>query len=81
MVKQAIKTCICGQAVDFPEGEVKYICRCGAVWELGEEGYWFTEMALAPKATKPVDILPRSEKYAAYPKSKPKSKRKKGRRC
>jgi len=79
MVKQAIKTCICGQALNLPEGEVKYVCRCGAVWNLGEEGYWFTETVLAPKGTKPANILPKSEKYATYPKSK--RKRKKGRRC
>lgn len=43
MVKQAIQTCICGQTMDFPEGEVKAICPCGAVWECRPEGYWYTE--------------------------------------
>ncbi|HBV87054.1 MAG TPA: hypothetical protein DEF42_10475 [Desulfosporosinus sp.] len=78
MVKQAIKTCICGHALSFPEGEVKYICRCGAVWNLGEEGYWLTETTFAPKSTKPAKILSREKKYSTYPRSK--RKRKKGRR-
>jgi len=44
MVKQALsRTCICGQTMSFPEGQIKAKClteNCGANWELGAEGFW-----------------------------------------
>lgn len=88
MVKQAsIQTCICGQAVKFPEGEIKTTCcQCGAIWECGTEGYWYTEIPstapFAPILAKPVvcSVKSREQKYANYPKSRRK-KRKAGKRC
>ena len=44
MVKQeSSQTCICGQTMSFPEGQIKAECStngCGANWELGPEGFW-----------------------------------------
>lgn len=40
VVKQPCMKCLCGQALQFPEGQIKTNCRCGAVWELGIEGFW-----------------------------------------
>lgn len=97
MIKQsAAVTCVCGQAITFPEGEVKTQCACGAVWECGIEGYWYTEIPawhtdkpVTPYAPilakpKPVSVKTRKERYCNYPKAKRKKRkkqRKAGRKC
>lgn len=90
MIKQSADvTCLCGQAVRFPEGEVKTQCACGAVWECGTEGYWYTELPIAPYVPilakpKPVSVKTRKERYCNYPKAKGKKRkkqRKAGRKC
>ena len=54
VVKQAqSQTCTCGQALTFPEGEVKLICKCGSIWEIDNGGFWFTQTVLAPFVAKP----------------------------
>lgn len=40
VVKQAPIRCQCGQAMVFPEAEIKTRCRCGTVWEVGLDGCW-----------------------------------------
>lgn len=42
LLKQATQTCFCGLPMEFPEGEIRAKCLCGAVWILGQEGYWYT---------------------------------------
>ena len=48
MVKQMLVKCICGQALDFPEGQIKTKCNCGAAWECGDEGYWYCVKSVVP---------------------------------
>jgi len=86
MLKQVTQTCICGQAMKFPEGEIKAKCSCGAHWELGPEGYWYTQSmttTFTPILTSPV-VSPgksRSDRYRNYPKNRQKKKgRKAGRK-
>lgn len=44
LLKQAlIQTCRCGSPMQFPEGEVKSSCSCGAVWEIDNGGCWFIQ--------------------------------------
>lgn len=76
MQKQTLRTCICGQPLNLPEGEVRYECKtkgCHAVWEIDNGGYWFTNLIL-----KFAPIRARAERYNNYPKSK---RRKKAGRC
>ena len=44
MLKQALsQTCVCGEAMHFPEGQIRAKCPtigCRANWELGPEGFW-----------------------------------------
>lgn len=79
MVKQASTvTCTCGQPIEFPEGEIKFVHDCGAVWVCGPEGFWYTEVPeLAPILAKPkaVKVYLREQKYANYPKSRRKKRR------
>lgn len=72
MVKQATQTCTCGQAIIPPEGEIKTTCSCGAVWQIDNGGYWFTQTLIAPfvARTKPNHY----EKYM-------KKRRKAGKKC
>ena len=58
MVKQASQTCKCSKLMEFPEGEVKTVCKCGAVWELGVFGYWYVKV--------PGPLLPRHHKPSHY---------------
>lgn len=47
MVKQALSLqCACGQAVTFPEGEIKFYCKCGTAWEIGIEWFWYTNLTI-----------------------------------
>ncbi len=74
VTKQAqSQTCTCGQALIFPEGEVKLVCKCGAVWEIDNGGFWFTNLTL-PFA--PVLAKPRKSHY-----EKCMERRKKGRKA
>ena len=51
MLKQPIQTCRCKQFINFPEGQVKARCSCGAEWQLGPEGFWYIEFApVLPKS-------------------------------
>ena len=71
LLKQAIQTCVCGQAITFPEGEIRAKCQCGAVWEIDTGGVWFTN-STAPILAKPVvcSVRSRAERYKNYPKSR-----------
>ncbi len=40
VVKQALVKCVCGQAMQFPDGQIKTRCECGTVWELSLDGLW-----------------------------------------
>jgi len=47
MQKQSLtQTCLCGQAITFPEGEIKFKCKCHAIWEIDSGGYWFTNLTI-----------------------------------
>lgn len=88
MLKQALtQTCICSRSIEFPEGEVKATCPCGAKWDLGPEGYWYTRSIITPLApilAKPVvcSVKSKVDRYRNYPKSRRKNKgRKAGSRC
>ncbi|WP_407306431.1 hypothetical protein [Desulfosporosinus sp. SB140] len=39
VIKQMSKTCYCGLPMEFPDGEIRTKCLCGALWILGQEGY------------------------------------------
>lgn len=53
VIKQVEKTCYCGLPMIFPDGEIRTRCFCGAVWTLGEEGYWYTSgPVITPDTTK-----------------------------
>lgn len=81
VVKQAARmTCVCGQPIHFPDGEVRTKCKtkgCKAIWTCGAEGFW---SVLAPIMAKPViptivsKVQSRADRYRNYPKSR----RKKG---
>ncbi|KUO75551.1 MAG: hypothetical protein APF81_27420 [Desulfosporosinus sp. BRH_c37] len=90
MVKQSSSVkCICGQTITFPEGEIKTVCKtkdCGAVWDLGPEGYWYSETPVTqfvPILAMPVvhSAKSRPERYNNHPKSKRKKGRKERSRC
>jgi len=51
MTKQMLVKCVCGKPIDFPEGQVKAKCNCGATWECGVEGYWYMTTNFAPIST------------------------------
>lgn len=81
------QTCLCGQVIKFPEGEVRSICDCEAVWECGPEGYWYTQSIIIPVALidpKPLVVCSskskpeRYERYRKYQKPKHKKKGRKG---
>lgn len=72
VVKQKVPTCICGRAIDFPDGQIRHKCSCNAVWECGEEGYWYTQ-SISP-------IVARQKVSSVKPRVYPQTKRKKGRR-
>lgn len=84
MLKQSSSVkCICGQAITFPEGEIRTKCFCGAIWECGPEGYWYTEKPITPFT--PIFTEPRPKarqsRYEKYMERRSKSKgRKAGRR-
>lgn len=46
------QTCVCGQVIEFPEGQVRATCQtrgCGVIWELGTEGFWYMKsLPLSP---------------------------------
>ena len=50
MQKQSLtQTCLRGQAITFPEGEIKFKCKtkgCGAIWEIDNGGFWFTNLTI-----------------------------------
>ena len=53
MQKQSLtQTCLCGQAITFPEGEIKFKCKCHAIWEIDSGGFWFTQTVFAPFVAK-----------------------------
>lgn len=78
MVKQSlIQTCLCRQAINFPEGEIKTKCKtkgCGAHWECGVEGFWSIAYWLTPIFAKP-------NHYQKYMGWRAKNTRKAGRKC
>jgi len=71
VVKQSPQTtCICSRPIEFPGGQVKTTCPCGAVYELGPEGFWFiTSIVLMPAAEKL-----RADEYKRYPRCKKRRK-------
>jgi len=77
MQKQSlILTCACGRSMEFPEGEIRFKCKCHAIWEIDDRGFWFS-LSLKLKAS---TIRSRAEQYRNYPKTKRK-RRKAGTRC
>lgn len=84
LLKQSLtQACACGQALKFPEGEIRTKCSCGVIWECGNEGYWHPNDSVAPLAPilpKPVvcSVKSRAERYRNYPKSKHENKGRKG---
>ena len=81
MQKQSSQTCSCGQAVTFPEGEVKTMCQCGVVWEIDNGGFWFSNLIIrfAPIVAKRKDRKP--DHYNNYMGWRARNKRKAGTRC
>jgi len=83
VLKQELsERCVCGQAVEFPGGQVKAVCRCGAIWELSAESYWrITGVPLAKKFTQPVAVAVKlkADEYPRYPRGR--KRRKAGKRC
>lgn len=77
MVKQTTQICVCKQPMDFPDGEVRYTCQCGTVWELDNGGYWFSQLVIATKGARAPKVVSRAQKYVNFPNTK---RRKKGRR-
>lgn len=77
LLKQATQTCYCGLPMTFPEGEIRAKCLCGAVWDLGREGYWYTSgPVIITTSTKT-----RPSRYERYMKRRNQAKgRKAGRR-
>ena len=78
------QACTCKTVMRFPEGQVKAKCPCGAVWELGFEGYWFIANQITSNLASsqdniasPQNKLPtrRQDRYKNYPKQR----RRKGR--
>lgn len=55
--------CQCGRAVEFPEAQVVAMCKCGAIWELGLEGFW----SITYTVSRPPLNLKRDE-YPRYPR-------------
>ena len=49
MVKQALQTCLCGRAMDFPEGQIRTACKCGTVWHIDICGCWFIQATFVAK--------------------------------
>ncbi|KLU64050.1 hypothetical protein DEAC_c40440 [Desulfosporosinus acididurans] len=76
VIKQIGITCYCGLPMEFPEGQVKTECLCGAVWELGCEGYWYTQGPIVTTET----AKTKSSRYERYMSRRNKRKRKGGRR-
>jgi len=60
--------CVCGQAMEFPGGQVKATCSCGAVWELGPEGFWSITSFVSILAMPVVKL--RADEYPRYPRGK-----------
>ena len=78
VLKQELSVkCQCGQAIEFPGGQVKAMCSCGAVWELGPEGFWSITSFVMILA-KPVEVEPavklKADEYPRYPRSKKRRK-------
>lgn len=52
VVQASTQKGICEHDVTFPDGQVQAKCQykyCGAVWSLGEEGFWdITSVPIAP---------------------------------
>jgi len=50
MQKQSLtQTCLCGQPITFPDGEIKTKCKtkgCGAIWQIDSGGFWFTNLKI-----------------------------------
>ena len=81
VLKQELSVkCQCGQAMEFPGGQVKATCGCGAVWELGPEGFWSITsfmLILAKPVVEPVmeaAVKLRADEYPRYPRSKKRRK-------
>lgn len=76
MLKQdLIQTCCCGSPMEFPEGEVKATCSCGAVWEIGDGGCWFSNfiIPIAPIMAKQRN----SSNYDSYMRRRSQKRRRK----
>lgn len=78
VLKQALSVkCNCGRPMEFPGGQVKATCSCGAVWELGPEGFWsitsFVLILASPVVVETVVKL-RADEYPRYPRSKKRRK-------
>jgi len=88
VVKQELsQRCVCGQAIEFPDAQVKVACQCGAVWILSFESFWsikgvplakkFTQSAAVAVAVAVVQL--RADEYPRYPRSR--KRRKAGKGC
>jgi hypothetical protein len=68
--------------MEFPGGQVKTSCSCGAVWELGPEGFWSITsfvLILAKPVVVEISVKLRADEYPRYPRSK--KRRKAGAKC
>ena len=70
MLKQAsVINCTCNNPLIFPDGEIKVKCKCGAIWECGEEGFWYCTNPFVPIGVSR-SYKSRNERYAHFPKSR-----------
>lgn len=80
MTKQSSgQECICLRKITFPDGEVKFICQCGAIWEIDARGFWFTNLT-RPSAPNLVGSHVRGVAAVEQHRDYPKKARKKGRK-
>jgi len=74
--------CVCGQDMNFPEGEIKAKCPCGTIWECGPEGYWYTQTPVSFTPFTELMPIAKSCRYEKYMERRSKGKKRKGgRRC
>jgi len=73
MLKQELsQTCICGQTMSFPEGQIKAKCLtkdCGANWELGAEGFWLIRNITPIQNFKGIDEIQLAKACEQYVRS------------
>lgn len=64
VVKQLLPICQCGRGMEFPDGQIRSACKCGVIWELALEGYWFMTRKFAPIVINP--NMARAHNYAKW---------------